>query len=161
MHKADIEKLEDILTNPNKYKQFLQLREKHLEYNESEDLPKHVKENKHLEDVQDPRTIRSGSNVSTVERKVEQLSQDLEYQTLYAIVTQTPKFINSLNDYERVIYDYRYDGKDLLIYEWEEITCELDKIAYKKGKSFSKSTTLRLRGKMLERLAKYIGYTFM
>lgn len=161
MHKADIEKLEDILSNPKKYKEFLQLREMHLEYSDNEELPKHVKENKLLDDVQDPRTIRASSNVSTVERKVERYAQDLEYQTLYTIVTNTPKFINSLNKYERVIYDYRYDNKDIMIYEWEEITEELDKIAFEHGKSFSKSTTLRLRGRMLKRLAEYIGYTFM
>lgn len=161
MHKADIEKLEDILTNQNKYKQYLQLRQMELEYSTSEELPKHVKENKHLDDIQDPRTIRSGSNVSTVEVTVEKLFSDIEYQTLYSIVTNTPKFINSMNEYERIIYEYRYNSKDIMVYEWEEITEELDCLAMKKGKSFSKSTTLRLRGKMLKRLAKYVGYTFM
>ena len=161
MHKADIEKLEDILTNQNKYKQFLQLRKMELEYNSSEELPEHVTENKLLEDIQDPRTIRSSSNTSTVEVTVAKLSTDIEYQTLYSIVTNTPKFINSMNEYEQVIYNYRYDGKDIMVYEWEEITDELDKLAMKHGKSFSKSTTLRLRNRMLKRLAKHIGYTFM
>ena len=161
MQKADIDKLEDILSNQNKYRQYMQLRKMELEYSESEDLPKHVKENKMLDDVQDPRTIRSGSNVSTVEVKVEKLSGDIEYQTLYSIVNNTPKFIDSMNEYERIIYDYRYNGKDIMIYEWEEITDELDSLAMQHGKSFSKSTTLRLRNKMLKRLAKYIGYTFM
>lgn len=161
MHKADIERLEDMLTNQNKYKQYLKLREIELEHSQSEELPKHIKENKNLDGIQDPRTIREGSNVSTVEMTVEKLSGDIEYQTLYSIVINTPKFIDTMNEYEQIIYDYRYSGKDIMTYEWEEITEELDALAMKNGKSFSKSTTLRLRGKMLKRLAKYIGYTFM
>ena len=66
MHKADIEKLEDILTNQNKYKQYLKLREIELSYTPEEKLPK----DKMKSDKQDPRTIKAGSNVSTVERTV-------------------------------------------------------------------------------------------
>lgn len=158
MHKADIEKLEDILTNQNKYKQFLKLREIELEYSYSEELPEAAEQS----DMQDPRTIRTeGGNVSTVERKVEKRSNDLEYQTLYAIVHNTPKFINTLNQYERIIYNYRYSKKDIMIYEWDEIACELDKLANVEDKSIGRTKALRMRDAMLIRLSEYIGYTLM
>lgn len=158
MHKADIEKLEDILTNQNKYKQFLKLREIELEYSYSEALPEAAEKS----DLQDPRTIRTeGSNTSTVERKVEKRINDVEYQTLYAIVHHTPKFLNTLSQYERMIYDYRYRKKDIMIYEWEEIACELDKLASAENKSIGKTKALRMRNAMLIRLSDYIGYTMM
>ena len=157
MHKADIEKLEDILTNQNKYKQYLKLREIELSYTPEEKLPK----DKMKSDKQDPRTIRSGSNVSTVERTVGHLHNDIEYQMLYSIVCNTPKFINTLNEYEQTIYDYRYKKIDFMIYEWEEIAHVLDKLAQKDEQTVGKTKTLRIRNGMLKRLAEQIGYTLM
>lgn len=157
MHKADIERLEDMLINQEKYKKLLRFREMELEDTVKETIP----ESKQNNDIQDPRTIRAGSNTSTVEMTVFKRSNDVEYQTLYSIVCNTPKFINTLNQYEYLIYQHRYCEVDLSVYEWEDIAMALTGAACKDNKSFSKSTTLRLRNKMLERLAKYIGYTMM
>ena len=157
MHKADIEKLESMLTNQEKYKKLLRLREMELQDTVKETIPASKQDN-HL---QDPRTIRASSNTSSVESAVAKLHNDLQYQTLYSIVCNTPKYIDSLSRYERIIYDYRYRESDLSIYEWEDITMLLDEEASKHNKSFSKSTTLRLRNRMLERYADKIGYTMM
>ena len=157
MHKADIEKLESMLTNQEKYKKLLRLREMELQDTVKETIPASKQENQ----LQDPRTIRASSNTSSVESAVAKLHNDLQYQTLYSIVCNTPKFVNSLSRYERIIYDYRYREVELSTYEWEDITVLLDEEASKHNKSFSKSTTLRLRNRMLERYADKIGYTMM
>lgn len=157
MHKADIERLEDMLINQEKYKKLLRFREMELEDTIKETIPKNKQDN----DIQDPRTIRAGSNTSTVETTTIKRQSDLQYQTLYSIVCNTPKFVNSLSGYEKIIYEYRYREKDIALYEWEEITALLDEKAFEHNKSFSKSTTLRLRNRMLERYADKIGYTFM
>src|SRR5699024_8297356 len=112
-------------------------------------------------DLQDPRTIRASNNISSVESTVTMLHNDLQYQTLYSIVCNTPKFVNSLSRYERIIYDYRYRESDLSIYEWEDITVLLNKEATKHNKALSKFTTLRIRNRMVERYADKIGYTTM
>lgn len=157
MHKADIEKLESMLTNQEKYKKLLRFREMELKDTVKETIP----ESQLNTDLQDPRTIRASSNTSSVESTVAKLHNDLQYQTLYSIVCNTPKFVNSLSRYEKIIYDYRYREVELSTYEWEDITVLLDEEAAKHNKSFSKSTTLRLRNRMLERYADKIGYTMM
>lgn len=158
MHKADIDKLEDILTNQNKYRRLLRLRAMELEDNAQEEIgDKQVIDH----EAQDPRTIRAGNNTSVVERTITKRDSDLEYQTLYSIVYNTPKFIQSLNQYETYIYQHRYREADLSVYEWEDVAMGLTGIASNEGKSFSKSTTLRLRNKMLTNLADRIGYTLM
>ena len=157
MHKADIEKLESMLTNQEKYKKLLRFREMELQDTIKETIPVSKQDN----DLQDPRTIRADSNTSSVESVVTKLHNDLQYQTLYSIVCNTPKFVNSLSRYEKIIYDYRYREVELSTYEWEDITVLLDEEAAKHNKSFSKSTTLRLRNRMLERYADKIGYTMM
>lgn len=158
MHKADIDKLEDILTNQNKYRQLLRLRAMTLEDNAQEEFNDKQVVNPN---AQDPRTIRASNNTSVVERTITKRDSDLEYQTLYSIVYNTPKFIESLNKYEVYVYNHRYQEADLSVYEWEDIAMGLTDIASKDGKSFSKSTTLRLRNKMLVNLAERIGYTLM
>lgn len=157
MHKSDIEKLEDMLTNQEKYKKLLRFREMELQDTVKETIPASKQNN----ELQDPRTIRASSNTSSVESAVTKLHNDLQYQTLYSIVCNTPKYVDSLSRYERIIYDYRYRESDLSIYEWEDLTVLLDEEAAKHNKSFSKSTTLRLRNRMLERYAEKIGYTMM
>ena len=157
MHKSDIDKLEDMLINQEKYKKMLRFREMELQDTVKEEIPTSHQNN----DLQDPRTIRAGNNTSSVESTVTKLHNDLQYQTLYSIVCNTPKFIDSLSGYERIIYEYRYREKDIALYEWEDITVLLDEKAFKHNKSFSKSTTLRLRNRMLERYAEKIGYTMM
>lgn len=157
MHKSDIEKLEDMLTNQEKYKKLFRFREMELQDTIKETIPASKQNN----DLQDPRTIRASSNTSSVESAVTKLHNDLQYQTLYSIVCNTPKFVNSLSRYEKIIYDYRYRAIDETIHEWEDITVLLDEEAAKHNKSFSKSTTLRLRNRMLERYADKIGYTMM
>lgn len=157
MHKADIEKLESMLTNQEKYKKLLRFREMELQDTVKETIPASKQDN----DLQDPRTIRASGNTSSVESTVGKLHNDLQYQTLYSIVCNTPKFVNSLSRYEKIIYDYRYREVELSTYEWEDITVLLDEEAAKHNKSFSKSTTLRLRNRMLERYAEKIGYTMM
>ena len=157
MHKADIEKLESMLTNQEKYKKLLRFREMELQDTVKETIPASKQNN----ELQDPRTIRVSSNTSSVESIVAKLHNDLQYQTLYSIVCNTPKFVNSLSRYEKIIYDYRYREVELSTYEWEDITVLLDEEAAKHNKSFSKSTTLRLRNRMLERYAEKIGYTMM
>lgn len=157
MHKADIERLEDMLTNQEKYKKLLRFREMELQDTVKETIPASKQDN----DLQDPRTIRASSNTSSVESAVTKMHNDLQYQTLYSIVCNTPKFVDSLSGYERIIYEYRYREKDIALYEWEEITALLDEKAFEHNKSFSKSTTLRLRNRMLERYAEEIGYTMM
>ena len=157
MHKSDIDKLEDMLINQEKYKKQLRYREMELQDTVKEEIPTSHQNN----DLQDPRTIRAGNNTSSVESTVTKLHDDLQYQTLYSIVCNTPKFVGTLSRYERIIYDYRYRESDLSIYEWEDITTLLDEEAAKHNKSFSKSTTLRLRNRMLERYAEKIGYTMM
>ena len=157
MHKSDIDKLEDMLINQEKYKKQLRYREMELQDTVKETIPASHQNN----DLQDPRTIRAGNNTSSVESAVAKLHNDLQYQTLYSIVCNTPKFIDSLSGYERIIYDYRYREKDIALYEWEDITALLDEKAFEHNKSFSKSTTLRLRNRMLERYADKIGYTMM
>lgn len=157
MHKSDIEKLEDMLTNQEKYKKLLRFREMELQDTVQETIPASKQDN----DLQDPRTIRASSNTSSVESAVTKLHNDLQYQTLYSIVCNTPKFVGALSRYERIIYEYRYRAIDETIHEWEDITVLLDEEAAKHNKSFSKSTTLRLRNRMLERYADKIGYTMM
>ena len=137
MHKSDIEKLEDMLINQEKYKKLLRFREMELQDTIKEMIPTSKQDN----ELQDPRTIRASSNTSSVESAVTKLHNDLQYQTLYSIVCNTPKFVNSLSRYERIIYDYRYRESDLSTYEWEDITVLLDEEASKYNKSFSKSTT--------------------
>ncbi|WP_052255827.1 hypothetical protein [Salinicoccus sp. YB14-2] len=157
MHKSDIDKLEDMLINQEKYKKQLRYREMELQDTVKETIPTSHQNN----DLQDPRTIRASNNTSSVESAVTKLHNDLQYQTLYSIVCNTPKFVNSLSRYEKIIYDYRYREVELSTYEWEDITVLLDEEAAKHNKSFSKSTTLRLRNRMLERYAENIGYTMM
>ena len=157
MHKSDIDKLEDMLINQEKYKKLLRFREMELQDTVKETIPASHQNN----DLQDPRTIRAGNNTSSVESTVTKLHNDLQYQTLYSIVRNTPKFVSSLSRYEKIIYDYRYREVELSTYEWEDITVLLDEEAAKHNKSFSKSTTLRLRNRMLERYAEKIGYTMM
>ena len=157
MHKSDIDKLEDMLINQEKYKKQLRYREMELQDTVKETILASHQNN----DLQDPRTIRAGNNTSSVESTVTKLHNDLQYQTLYSIVCNTPKFVGSLSRYEKIIYDYRYREVELSTYEWEDITVLLDEEAAKHNKSFSKSTTLRLRNRMLERYADKIGYTMM
>ena len=157
MHKADIERLEDMLINQEKYKKLLRFREMELQDTVKETISASHQNN----DLQDPRTIRASNNTSSVESTVTKLHNDLQYQTLYSIVCNTPKFVGSLSRYERIIYDYRYREVELSTYEWEDITVLLDEEAAKHNKSFSKSTTLRLRNRMLERYAERIGCTMM
>src|SRR5699024_5127256 len=157
MHKADIERLEDMLTNQEKYKKMLRFREIELQDTVKETIPASKQDN----DLQDPRTIRASSNTSSVESAVTKLHNDLQYQTLYSIVCQTPRFVDSLSRYEKIIYDYRYREIELSTDEWEDINTMLDEAAEKHKKSFSKSTTIRLRNRMLERYAERIGYTLM
>jgi len=157
MHKADIERLEDMLINQEKYKKLLRFREMELQDTVKETISASHQNN----DLQDPRTIRASNNTSSVESTVTKLHNDLQYQTLYSIVCNTPKFVGSLSRYEKIIYDYRYREVELSTYEWEDITVLLDEEAAKHNKSFSKSTTLRLRNRMLERYADKIGYTMM
>src|SRR5699024_3981256 len=102
-------------------------REIELQYIISETIPESKQEN----DLQDPRTIRASSNTSSVESIVEKQHNDLRYQTLYSIVCNTPKFVNTLSRYERIIYDYRYREADLSVYEWEDLTVLLDEEAAK------------------------------
>lgn len=157
MHRSDIERLEDMLINQEKYKKMLRFREMELQDTVKETIPASKQEN----DLQDPRTIRVSSNTSSVESTVTKLHNDLQYQTLYSIVCNTPKFVDSLSRYEKIIYDYRYREKEITVHEWEDISAKLDEEASKHNKSFSKSTTLRLRNRMLERYADKIGYTMM
>lgn len=157
MHKADIERLEDFLINQEKYKKLLRFREMELQDKAGETVPEYLQDN----DIQDPTTIKAGGVVSTVELGVIKKHSDLQYQSLYSIVCNTPKFINSMNDYERAIYEYRYREIDLSVYEWEDIAMKLTDLGCDSDKSFSKSTTLRLRNKMLERLADYIEIVLM
>src|SRR5699024_8813443 len=91
LHKSDIEKLEDFLINQEKYKKLLRLRDMELQDTISETIPASKQEN----DLQDPRTIRASSNTSSVESIVEKQHNDLRYQTLYSIVCNTPKFVNT------------------------------------------------------------------
>src|SRR5699024_8049867 len=100
-------------------------------------------------------------NTSTVETTTIKRQSDLQYQTLYSIVCNTAKFVNSLSGYEKIIYEYRYREKDIALHEWEEITALLDEKVFEDNETFRKSTTLRLRKKMLERYADKIGYTLM
>ena len=154
MHKSDIDKLEDILINENKYKQKLKLREIELSIVPSMELS----EAELKLPGQDPNTIRTESNTSPVEREVIRRDSDLIYNQLYKIVKRTPKFIKTLNKYEKVIYDYRYRQIDLGIFEWEDIANKLTNEFVDDDKTFSKSTTLRIRNNMLERLADEIDY---
>ena len=55
MHKADIEKLESMLTNQEKYKKLLRFREMELQDTVKETIPASKQDN----DLQDPRTIRA------------------------------------------------------------------------------------------------------
>ena len=66
MHKADIERLEDMLTNQEKYKKLLRFREMELQDTAKETIPASKQDN----DLQDPRTIRASSNASSVESTV-------------------------------------------------------------------------------------------
>src|SRR5699024_8541840 len=111
MHKADIEKLESMLTNQERYKKLLRFREMESQ----ETVKETMTASKENSELQDPRTIRESSNISSVESTVTMLHSDLQYQTLYSIVCNTPKFVNSLSRYERIIYDYRYRESDLSI----------------------------------------------
>ncbi len=160
MHKSDIDRLEGILENYEEYVKMLHLRRIELEYRPEE--PERNAYGKIINpEAQDHRTIKSGGTSSTVEDTVIKLHEDLKYQTLYSIVMKTPKFVSGLNKYERIIYDYRYKQVDLSIYEWEDIAMKLTSIAAKDNRSFSKSTTLRLRNQMLERLADKINHVLM
>ena len=157
MHKADIEKLEDFIINYEKYKKDLKFRELELEDTVKETIPQSKVNN----DLQDPRTIRASSNTSTVETKVTKLHADPKYQMLYSIVCGVPKFLNSCNKVERFIIEYRYHEKDLTFcYDWEDIAYQLNIILKEdnKDKTISKTTVLRSRNNMLERLADHVGY---
>ncbi|WP_020007394.1 hypothetical protein [Salinicoccus albus] len=160
MHKADIEKLEDMLINHEKYKKLLRFREMELEYTQSENIPDH----KNNSDQQDPRTIKAGSNTSTVEQKVIKWEKDLQYQTLYSIVCNTPKFIQSLSEYEHIIYEYRYRKANPIITEWDDIAAVIESEAQRIEKpdvTVGRTKTLNMRESMLKRLADYTGYTLM
>src|SRR5699024_6945887 len=157
MHKADIERLEDMLINQEKYKKLLRFREMELEDTISETIPASKQEN----DLQDPRTIRASSNTSSAETIVEKQHNDLRYQTLYYIVCNKPNLLKALWRYERIRYDYRCWEADQSVYEWDDLTVLLDEEGAKQNKSFSKATTLRLRNRMLERYAHKIGSTLM
>src|SRR5699024_3157354 len=103
MHKADIERLEDMLINQEKYKKLLRLSEMELQDTVKETISASHQNN----DLQDPRTIRASNNTSSVESTVTKLHNDLQYQTLYSIVCNTPKFVGSLTRYEKITYSYR------------------------------------------------------
>lgn len=160
MHKSDIEKLEDMLINQEKYKKLLRFRQMELEETSHESIPKSKQQN----DIQDPRTIKAGSNTSTVENTIIKWDKDLQYQTLYSIVCNTPKFLNTMSDYEKIIYDYRYRKKNPIITEWDDIAVEIERKAKQIEDSYAtvgRTKTLNIRNSMLHRLAKYIGYTLM
>ena len=160
MHKSDIERLEDMLINQDKYKQQLRLREMELEDTVKETIPASHQNN----ELQDPRTIRAGSNTSSVESKVLKCHNDLRYQTLYSIVHNTPKFISGLTAYERIIYDYRYKKINPIITEWDDIAELVEKEAMKRENpdvTVGRTKTLNIRVTMLKKMAEYIGYTLM
>src|SRR5699024_3421981 len=118
MHKSDIDKLEDMLINQEKYKKLLRFREMELQDTVKETITASHQNN----DLQDPRTIRAGNNTSSVESTVTKLHNDLQYQTLYSIVCNTPKFVCSLLRYVMIIYVYRYREDEIFTYEWVCIT---------------------------------------
>lgn len=153
MHRADIAYLEDMLKNQEKWRKKLRTKETDLEYSVKEDIAK-----SDLNRIgQDPRTISGNLNSSVVENLAIKRADDVEYMILKSIVNKTRNFVDGLDDYERIIYDYRYREKDLSIYEWEDIAMKLTQECAGKNRAFSKSTTLRLRERMLLRFANYVG----
>lgn len=157
MHKADIDRLEFILSHPLEIRKRLKLKELELEHNESEEIPLSALNN----DLQDPRTIRSGGVSSNVESLAIKRSDNLEYQTLSKMVVGREEFQRSLDGYERIIYDYRYRRVDLGTFEWEHIAMKLTDEYCKEGKTFGKTTTLKIRDKMLKRFGDIIGHVFI
>lgn len=155
MHSADVSKLEELLTNPEKYRQRLMLRQIELEQVAQGDVDEKCVVDKN---AQDPNTIKSGGVTSTVERTVVKRESDLEYQMLYSIVYNTPKFICTLDKLEKVIMDYKYKRIDLTRTDWRDIAELMERTA-DDGSTIGKTKALDIRNRMLKRYAEYIGYT--
>lgn len=157
MHKADIDRLEFILTNPMEIKRRLKLKELELEHNASEEIPFSALNN----DLQDPRTIRSGGVSSNVETLAIKRSDNLEYKTLSKMINGIEELERTLDGYEKIVYDYRYRRIDLGTFEWDHIAMKLTDQYCEEGKTFGRTTTLKVRDKMLRRFGDIIGHVFM
>lgn len=155
MHNADVSKLEELLMNPEKYRQRLMLRKIELEQVDQSEVDEKCVVDKN---AQDPKTIKSGGVTSTVERTVVKRESDLEYQMLYSIVHNTPKFISTLDKLEQVIMDYKYKRIDLTRTDWRDIA-ELMETVADDGSTIGRTKALDIRNRMLKRYAEYIGYT--
>ena len=153
MQKHYIDLLEDMLTNQEKYKKQLRFREMELEDTLKEIIP----ESQLNTDLQHPGTIRASSNTSSVESKVLKCHDDTQYQLLYSVVHNTPRFIRSMTKLEVIIYEYKYRDKDITVNQWEHVAALLDAEVRGKDRSIGKTTTLKIRNKMLQRYADYIG----
>lgn len=155
MHNADVNKLEELLMNPEKYRQRLMLRKIELEQVAQGDVDESCVVDKN---AQDPNTIKSGGVTSTVERTVVKRESDLEYQMLYSIVYNTPKFVSTLDKLEKVIMDYKYKRVDLTRTDWRDIAELMERTA-DDGSTIGKTKALDIRNRMLKRYADFIGYT--
>lgn len=90
--------------------------------------------------------------------KVKNMS-DMEHQFLSSVVENTPLFIDTLDEYEAVIYKYMYLKRDLTINDWNGVTHYLNELLEDDPiRSISKAQTMDIRESMLQRFAKYIGY---
>ena len=58
---------------------------------------------------------------------------------------------------EVIIYEYKYRDKDITVNQWEHVAALLDAEVKGKDRSIGKTTTLKIRNKMLQRYADYIG----
>lgn len=94
---------------------------------------------------------------SPVEKEVIKLYEDNLYRNLSATIQAVEDVYRNATQEQRLIAQYRYWEKDLMIYEWEDIAHELTK-QRKDDKIISRNATLRMRNQMMRETAKRIGW---
>lgn len=94
---------------------------------------------------------------SPVENEVIKLHKDDKYRNLQATIKAVEDVYNKATSEQKAIIEYRYWGKDELIYEWEDIAHELTK-QRKDDKIISRYAVIRIRNNIMQETAKRIGW---
>ncbi|MGN5882736.1 transcriptional regulator [Staphylococcus simulans] len=92
-----------------------------------------------------------------VQKEVIKLNDDHKYRNLKNTINAIDEVYTHATHEQKLIIQYRYWEKDLLIYEWEDIAHELSK-QRKDDKVMSKQSVLRMRNQIMRETADRIGW---
>lgn len=100
---------------------------------------------------------KSNLPISPVENEVIALHKDKTYRNLSESITAIDDVYRNATPEQKAVIQYRYWGKDELIYEWQDIAHELTK-QRTDDKIISRYAVIRIRNKVMQETAKRIGW---